>query len=309
MRVCVLKGGSSPEREISLKTGRAVASALRERGFCTVEVDVKSEDESWLERYLPLDCDVFFIALHGGLGEGGSVQAFFEKKKVAFTGSPSQASFKALNKLEAKKCFIEAGLKQVDWVAFQRDGELFFPEFGFPMVVKPADVGSSMGLSVVRFPEEFDYALRKAFEFSETVIVEKFVFGKEITVSILGERVLEPIEIRPKDSLVFDYESKYVKGKTEYIIPANVDEDTKVYLNRVAYVAFSCLGCRDFGRVDLILSEEDVFVLEVNTIPGMTETSLLPKAAKFHGLDFPTVCETIVNLALNRSYEREKEEN
>ncbi len=299
MKVAVLMGGTSPEREVSFKSGRAVLQALRDQGIEAIEVVVEEESLEWFSANLP-EADLYFLGLHGGKGEDGTVQRILEEMGKVYTGSGPQASSLAMDKFRSRLVFSKLGLADLSWIVVERNW-MSLPEFPLPWVVKPVDAGSSVGLSVVRDIEDFTPALERAFAVSDKVLVEEFVSGRELTVGIVGDRVLEPIEIAPKESDVFDYQSKYTKGKTDYILPARVSEDLKERVKQAGLSAYRGLGCRDYGRVDLIVdSEERIVVLEVNTLPGMTELSLLPMACNHAGVSFGKLCQMLCEMALER---------
>jgi D-alanine-D-alanine ligase len=239
---------------------------------------------------LPGNLDVAFIALHGTFGEDGQVQRILEERGVAYTGSDAEASERAFDKVTSKECFIGAGIPT--------------PRFGddarFPVVVKPARQGSSVGISIVRDRSELDVACAKAREYDERVLIEEFVRGRELTVGILGNRELPVIEIQTADGF-FGYREKYTPGAAKEIVPAPLESSVALKAHCLARLAHERLGCRDFSRVDLMLSDRgELFVLEVNTIPGLTANSLLPKAAKAAGIKMPDLCVRIVEMALAR---------
>ncbi len=301
MKVAVLMGGTSPESQVSLKSGRAVAEALRRVGHEVWDVVVEREEEDYLRAHIPSDVDLVFIAMHGGAGEDGRVQELLEGMGLAYTGSGPQASRMAMDKVLSRRRFSEAGLPQPEFVVWEKGKDNPSPEFGLPWVVKPSSAGSSIGLSLVREEEELLPALERAYEISAQVLVEEYIKGVEITVGIVGDRAFEVVEVVPVHSQVFDYRSKYTHGETEYIIPARISEEDRALAKETARKAFSSLGCRDFGRVDMIFAEEGPVVLEVNTIPGMTELSLLPMACRYEGIGFEVLCQRICELALKRS--------
>ena len=296
-----MMGGTSPESQVSLKSGRAVAEALRKVGHEVWDVVVEREEEDWLRENLPPHPDLVFIAMHGGAGEDGRVQAMLEKMGLPYTGSGPEASRMAMDKALSRRRFAEAGLPQPEFVVWEEGKDNPMPEFGLPWVVKPSSAGSSIGLSLVRREEELLPALEGAYAISSQVLIEEYIEGVEITVGIVGDHAFEVIEVVPVHSQVFDYRSKYTHGETEYIIPARISEEDRALAKETAKKAFSCLGCRDFGRVDMILSESGPVVLEVNTIPGMTELSLLPMACRYEAMGFENLCERICELALKRS--------
>jgi len=300
--VAVLMGGVSSEREVSLRSGQAVAEGLRQAGFTVFEAVANQNDLSALEG---LAIDGVFIALHGGFGEDGRVQRLLEGAGIPYTGSGPAASLAAMDKGVSKQRFIAAAVPTAPYVVLESlpgpaDCAAVFTRLGPRVVVKPIAQGSSIGVSIVE-RDGFESAVRAAIGFDGRAIVETFVKGRELTVGVLGDRALPIVELRPRRSF-YDYTAKYTKGQTEYIVNPDLPAGVASTVSRAGLAAFQCLGCRDFGRVDMMLSERgDVFVLEVNTIPGFTETSLVPKAAKAAGVDFPALCATIVEMALERS--------
>lgn len=298
LRVAVLKGGFSRERQVSLSTGAAAAAALREAGCRVVEVDVRSR--RWR---LPSDADVVFVALHGAYGEDGELQTKLERQGVPFTGSSSEACRRAFDKSVAKECFRAAGLRTPqDLVLRARETSPRARDlpFDLPVVVKPAREGSSIGVRIVRKESELAEAIRQARRSDAVVLVEKYIPGIELTVGVLGDQPLPPVEIRPRAGW-YDYTNKYTSGNTEYIVPARLDARLNRRLKRCGWAAHCALGCRDMSRADFRLDEVGgIYLLEVNTIPGMTKTSLLPKAAAAAGIAFPRLCLALVESALKR---------
>ncbi|HHT9136256.1 MAG TPA: D-alanine--D-alanine ligase [Candidatus Wunengus sp. YC60] len=315
--VVVLMGGISPEREISLRSGNAVSKALKDAGFNVTCIDVKDEK---LEELDQMDIDVAFIALHGYFGEDGGVQQLLESKGIPYTGSGINASRLAMDKLATKKCFIEAGLKTPDYVTVTEFQELTeiqqeVIKLGLPVVLKPTRNGSSIGISIIKNINDLQIGLEKAFEFGYELLVEKYIKGRELTVGILDDKALPIIEIKPAMEF-YNYEAKYKDDRTKYIIvektlserrntvgdpsypighlsPATYNKAQELAIN-----AQKVLGCRGFSRVDMLMDDKDnLYLLEINTIPGFTEKSLLPKAAKAAGMTFPSLCEKIVDLA------------
>jgi len=305
--ITVLMGGWSAEREISLKTGRAVTDSIKSLGLKVRSVDLTSPEE--LEKIVN-SLDLVFIALHGRGGEDGYVQKILEENKIQFTGSSSGACEVAMNKAETKKIWRDLSLPTPDFVEIKNAGTSNLETIPFlsgendispletSFVVKPAREGSSFGISIVH-PEEkisLEDAMKKAIEYDDILIVEAFVEGDEITVPILGEEILTPITIKPKN-LFYDFEAKYLRQDTEYLKsdlnPEEFDAVKEFSLN-----AFSCLGCEGWGRVDLIKDRNNNFqIIEVNTVPGLTETSLVPKSASFEGIDFNSLITRILNTA------------
>jgi len=294
-KVGVLLGGISREREVSLKTGKAVLKALSEKGYNAHAIDAGYDIAETLIRER-IECA--FLALHGRFGEDGTVQGMLELMKIPYTGSGVLASALAMHKIMAKKVLLFEKIPTPPFDAFRREQieknslrEISLP---LPFVVKPAREGSTIGISIVRKKEETAAALRKAKEFDEEVLIEAFIKGKEITVGILEDLPLPVIEIAPLSGF-YDYDSKYTKGKTQYILPARIPKEKYLYAQEISLKAFKALGCSGCGRVDLMVDEGgNPFVIDVNTMPGMTETSLLPQAAGYAGIPFGDLAERIL---------------
>lgn len=298
INVAVLLGGFSAEREVSLRSGQAAAKALRSVGVSVTEVDVRDEHFS-----LPDDIDVAFIALHGTGGEDGMIQGILERKGISFTGSGAEASRMAFDKVESKKIFRQHGLRVADDVTLEKkNGKdlLSVMKLKFPVVVKPSRQGSSVGIRVVHEQDKLQEAMEVAFQNDEVILIEEFIAGQEMTVGVLGEKAMTVIEIRPKNGW-YDYKNKYTVNATEYLVPAPIDQALTQKLQEEALKAHHALGCRDISRADFRVDVKGVpYLLEVNTIPGMTETSLLPKAAAAMGIPFPQVCLDLVQRAYAR---------
>ena len=295
MKVGVLMGGLSREREISLKTGAAILKALSEKGYRVKAIDVGNDIAEVLIRER-IECA--FIALHGRFGEDGSIQGLLELMRIPYTGSGVLASALAMDKIVSKRVFVAEKIPTPPSEAFTR--EAIERESGvnislpLPVVVKPAREGSTIGVSIVREKEELVPALKKAAECDEDLLVEAFIQGKEITVGILEEVVLPIIEIVPRSGF-YDYRSKYTRGETQYIIPARLPREKYLLAQEISLKAFKALGCSGCVRVDLMADEEgDSYVIDVNTMPGMTETSLVPQAAQHAGIPFGDLAERIL---------------
>ncbi|GAB64006.1 MAG: D-alanine--D-alanine ligase [Candidatus Jettenia sp.] len=318
--IAVLMGGTSHEREISLRSGNAVAKALMDAGCNVFCIDVKDEKIQELDTR---EIDVAFIALHGCFGEDGGVQQLLESKGIPYTGSGINASKLAMDKLATKKCFIEMGLKTPDYIAiteFQEMTEIEheIKKFGLPVILKPTRNGSSIGISIVRDGNNLRINLEKAFEFGCELLIERYIEGREFTVGILDDKALPIIEIKPAMEF-FNYDAKYKDGRTQYLIveitsegkdiagdaPYNLGYLPSFLYNRAQELALNAhrvLGCKGFSRVDILMdTEANFYLLEVNTIPGFTEKSLLPKAARAAGISFPSLCREIVNLAFQNT--------
>jgi D-alanine-D-alanine ligase len=294
-KVGVLMGGLSREREISLKTGKAILKALTEKGYPAVSVDVGNDIA---EKLVKEKIECAFLALHGRFGEDGTIQGMLELMRIPYTGSGVLASALAIHKIMSKRLFLCEKIPTPRFEVFQREeikkDYAKRTSLPLPVVVKPAREGSTIGVSIVQKDEELGPALKKAGEYDEEILVEEFMKGKEITVGILENIPLPVIEIVPKSGF-YDYHSKYTKGETQYILPARIPREKYLAAQEVSLRAFQHLGCSGVARVDLMTDEkEDPFVIEVNTMPGMTETSLLPKAAHYAGIPFVDLAERIL---------------
>lgn len=293
-KIGVLMGGTSAEREVSLKTGKAVAEALTRRGLKVISIDVGKDIT---KRLLGEKIDLAFIALHGRGGEDGTVQGLLELLGIPYTGSEVLASALALNKIQAKKVFKFHGLPVPKFQVLKR-GEILPRELPLPLVIKPTREGSTIGISIVRNKRDIKKAMEKAFGYDEEIILEEYIEGKEVTVGIVGDEALPVIEIQPKDAF-YTYEAKYIKGLTDFVIPARLPKKVYSQVQRIALIAYHALGCRHFARVDMIVNKKNKpYLLEVNTIPGMTATSLLPQAAAKRGISFDDLVLRILELAL-----------
>jgi len=303
--VAVLYGGFSGEREVSLESGAAVAKALEEAGLATKLVDVRP-DFTEAGRAALEGCGCAFIALHGEFGEDGGVQRLLEAWGVPYTGSGPEASALAMDKVASKERFLERGVPTAGSVTCAASalaaGE--WPDgldaLDWPVVVKPALAGSSLGISIVERPEGLAEAGVRAAEHGGVALVERFVPGREVTVGVLADEALPVVELETAQNF-YDYEAKYRDGRTRYVVPAEIPDEVTARVQEAGLAAFRALGCRSFGRTDLRLDPSGrPFVLEVNTIPGFTSHSLLPKAAAAAGVPFPELCRRIVKMAAPR---------
>ncbi len=284
-RITVLMGGLSAEREISLRTGNAVLRALQGLGLDAVGIDAGHNLPTQL---VESGAQVAFIALHGRYGEDGIVQGLLELMQIPYTGSGVLASSVAMNKLVTKQILLHHGVATPAFATFHRgdDREAFVAASQeYPLVVKPAREGSTIGVSIVHDAQGLRAGLDEALRFDDLVLVEEFIAGAEVTVGVLGDQALPVIQVVPKGGF-YDFRSKYTPGQTEYLLPAPLPEAVTRRLQDVSVAACQALGCRGAARVDFIVRGMDLFCLEVNTIPGMTETSLLPKAAGAAGIPF-----------------------
>ncbi|MBF0484267.1 MAG: D-alanine--D-alanine ligase [Candidatus Omnitrophica bacterium] len=304
----VLMGGYSSEREVSLRSGKAILDALLAAGCDAKGLDIQSEDEREIKKQIQeAKIDVAFIALHGKLGEDGKIQNILEQLNLPYTGSGVQASQLSINKVLAHMIFNQNGIKTPEYVALHKSDEFVIEDIikklggKFPLVVKPACEGSSIGIHFAESKETLLSAIESSWQFVDQVLIEQFIKGRELTVGILGNDCLPVIEIKPKRDF-FDYTAKYQKGLTDYLIPAPLPEELAGKVQKLAFAAYKSLGCEDLSRVDVMLDEKDQpFVLEINTIPGFTETSLLPKAARQAGVDFQSLCLRLVGMAYGKS--------
>jgi D-alanine-D-alanine ligase len=336
MKITVLMGGTSAERDVSLASGLRVAEALRSKGHDVVTLDtargtltpreekqllakgnvVKTQPPSQAElekmaaetlpqmlRALPslTQADVVFLGLHGGYGEDGTIQSLLEMAGIKYTGSGHLASALAMDKDLSKHLFRRAGVQTADWVMARRDvgADEQLGRLALPVVVKPSKQGSTVGLSVVRRREDLNAAIADAFQYDDEVMIEQFVAGRELTVGILGDEALPVGEIIPKHE-IYDYECKYTVGMAEEVFPAQIPNDRARDAQEMAKRAFQALKLRGYARIDFRMTEDgSLFCLEANTLPGMTQTSLIPQGAAAAGIAFPDLCERIAMLALS----------
>jgi D-alanine-D-alanine ligase len=297
MKVSVLAGGVSGEREVSLRSGAAVAKALRSIGVKVLEVDVKEKGVK-----APQGTDICFLALHGTYGEDGEVQRELEAAGMPFTGSGSEASALAFDKLKARDAMLAAGVPMAE-------SQEWTPACDWkpPYVLKPVASGSSLGTFLVRTEEEAKKAVKEAKKWKDGgMMIERLIEGAEMTVGILGEQALPVIEVRPAKGF-YDYKNKYTSGATQYLCPAPIPKEKAQELQELALKAHRALGCEVLSRVDIMVDAEGKpHVLEVNTLPGMTDLSLLPKAGRAAGIDFTTQCLRILELSWARFHKGAK---
>ncbi len=331
-RIAVITGGSTPERHVALAGAAQVVDALRARGYTVAVVDTctgvlsKNEEErllvssvgsapptpgelrelekrEMLTRLVEIDAvqnsDALFLVLHGRQGEGGEFQALLELAGLEFVGSGSLGSALAMDKDISKRLFRDAQIPTAEWVKWPAD-DAEISSLGYPLVVKPSKVGSTVGLTVVESPAEVERAVREALQFDDEVILERFTDGREYTVGILGEKALAVGEIIPRHA-IFDYECKYTPGMAEEVFPARISEALSRRLRSLALQVHRVLKLRDFSRVDFRANKDgSPYCLEANTLPGLTSTSLLPQSAAAVGIDFGELCHRLCQLALDR---------
>lgn len=304
-KIGVFMGGPSREREISLKSGVAVIAALTELGLEVAGINIKTDDpQEAISAVRRQKIDCAFLALHGRFGEDGTIQEILEAIKIPYTGSGVAASRLAMDKSAALKLFKDCGLSVPDYQVIEKrergSAAALSLRFGLPLVIKPAAEGSSIGLSIIRNLEEFEQAVDFAFSSQNKIITSVYVPGREMTVGILNEDPLPVVEIIPKKEF-FDYEAKYKQGMTSYEVPAKLDNGVAENIKSAALSAHKALGCFGCSRVDIILSPDNLpYILEVNTIPGMTATSLLPKAANAAGIGFAALCLKLIDSAYEK---------
>ena len=310
LRVGLLVGGPSAEHEVSLSSGEVVKNALESANKYEVVKVVIGRDGTWpmdIEE-LAEDIDIAFIALHGEYGEDGTVQEILKNEGIPFTGSDVLPSALAMNKILSSRLLKSTGISVPRFVVVHNHEKEIepFDHFGFPVVVKPADRGSSVGVSVVRAPEELYVALQNAFKFSRDAIIQEYILGHEVTCCVLddglGDAVPLPVtEIMPKSGGIFDYHAKYTPGASDEITPARLTDEGTELVQRTAVAAHRAVGASGMSRTDMIIGDDrELYVLEINTIPGMTPTSLLPQAALAHGLTLPDLFDRIIEAGLRK---------
>jgi D-alanine-D-alanine ligase len=297
-KVAVLMGGPGSERDVSLATGRGVAKALRSLGVNVRELDIRDGNFA-----LPSDVELAFIAIHGTFGEDGQLQRVLESRGVAYTGEGVEASETAIDKIHSKRKFGEHSVATPRWEVIQPGQQ---PTIPVPIVVKPPREGSTVGVVIVKSERELESALREAAKYDRELLVESFVPGRELTIGVLGDQALPILEIIPKGGF-YDFNNKYpflnpqAGGGAEHVCPAKIDQVKTRQIQELALRAFRALGLEVYARVDVILSDTDEpFVLEINTIPGMTEASLLPEAAAAAGISYVDLCLRIIELSRAR---------
>tara|TARA_B100000073_G_scaffold343004_1_gene347057 strand:+ start:3682 stop:4572 length:891 start_codon:yes stop_codon:yes gene_type:complete len=294
MKIAVILGGSSAEREVSINTGKAVVKACKENNY---DVHAVMIDENY-KNSLPIlkKVDLVFNALHGTLGEDGTIQKWLEKNNIKYTGSDSLSSALCMNKIECKKILKANKFLTPKWIEIQQRVEI--TESFFPCIVKPNAQGSTFGLSYVDKAEDLKRAIIKSQKFDKSVMIEEYISGKEITVGIIEKNALPIIEIYPSNK-IYDYKCKYTPGMTKYKCPANISQKLSKMIMNDSIKIFNLLGCKGYGRIDFIIDRNDnYYFLEINTLPGMTSTSLLPIAAETYGMSFKLLVKKIIEMEL-----------
>ena len=307
MKIAVLYGGVSKEREVSISSSKGIMKALEENGHEVIGIDFHPKK---LHEIIELEVDLVFIGLHGKFGEDGSIQGLLDMLNIPYVGSGVMASAVAMDKFKAKQLFQYQNIPVAKGERFRitkttdvKDiAEQIHNAFNLPFVVKPNREGSTLGLTIIKKQEQTENALKKAAKSDEFVLVEEFIQGKELTVPVMGkmneEIALPIIEIVPKNEL-YDYESKYVEGGSEHIIPAEIDEELTNRIKQYAILAHQVLGCETYSRADFLLADDQTpYILEVNTLPGMTPTSLFPDSASKHNMSYNEMIEKFVQLTV-----------
>lgn len=300
IKVGVICGGISSEREISLKTGEGIFNALKNSGYNAEYIDFKGDNVSVFK-----NIDIAFLALHGKYGEDGTVQGVLELLKIPYTGSGILASALAIDKIFSKKIFIFEEIPTPAYIGLNLNRNINIEEvkkdvikkIGYPLVVKPSREGSTIGITIIQDEGDLEDAINFAKIYDSAILLEKFISGRQMTVSLIGDKpiALPLTEIRPKSGF-YDFKSKYTAGLTEYITPAILERSLEEKIKALAVKTHNCLCCHGVSRVDLIIDENNMpFILEINTMPGMTATSLVPKAAAAAGINFEKLAEIILN--------------
>lgn len=305
LRVALLAGGASDEREISLASGRGAGNALREAGFSVTEFDPAEKKD--LQNLIAGNYDVAFLCMHGKMGEDGTLQGFLEMIGLPYIGSGVWSSALAMDKAKSKLFYENAGIQTPVSVTLYSPDDMSVEDIlstvGESCVVKPATEGSALGVYIVKGADEVKDAIEKAFELDSEVLVETFVKGTELTIAVLGNEQLEAlpvIQIVPRNEF-YDFESKYAPGGSQHLCPAPLNAEATEKVQAMAKAAHRVLGCSGISRSDFIMDENGEFwILETNTLPGMTETSLLPDAARAAGIEFPELCTRLIELALEK---------
>jgi len=292
-KIAVIFGGSSSEKEVSMHTGLSVIEAIKD----TYDViGIKLENDFHDLHTKLLDIDVVFNALHGGYGENGQLQEYFEKYSIKYTGSGPESSKLAMDKHKTKLVAKENNIPVLDWKIIKKGDKINVKDFSFPLIIKPNDGGSTIGLYFVDNNNNFDHSISSAFNESNTLMIERYFKGREISVPIIDGQVLPIIEIKTSNFL-YDYESKYQSNKTKYEVPAKIDSKLERIISNNALLLYNKIGCKHYSRIDFLLNNDKYYLLEINTLPGLTSTSLLPKSANYIGMSYPKLIKKIIDLA------------
>ena len=294
LKVGVLMGGPSEERDVSLSTGMAVIDACQNIGYDSTKIAFEQDYKSCLAKMKKQD--IIFNALHGGIGENGKIQAWMDNNQIKYTGSDSFSSALCMNKAKSKYIALDNGVNTAKWQLIIQKDETISIEM--PFVIKPNEQGSTFGLSIVHNKKEILPAIEKAFQYGEEVLIEKYIQGRELTIPIIGKESFPILEIKPSHKL-YDYECKYTLGMSEYICPAKLEKNLLDRIQNDTELLFESFGCNVYSRADFILDHNGTpFFLEMNTLPGMTSTSLVPKSAIAKGMSFEELIKKIITLSL-----------
>ena len=328
IKIALLLGGTSPEKEVSRNTAKSILKALRELGFQVIPMnpayginqpadeeklfDTEEYAEPTNRKYIELinskifdDIDLAFLALHGKWGEDGTIQSLLELRGIKYTGSGVLSSSLAMDKAMTKVILQHSGVPTPAWIVVDQADKINYDiskkigeNLGYPCVIKPNDQGSTVGLTICKDETEVKSAIELALQFSDKALIEQYIPGRELTVAVLDEKALPILEIRPKNGF-YDYENKYTAGRTEYIVPAEIPNEITIAIQEKALIAFKSVGCKTYSRIDFRLTDEgNSYCLEINTLPGMTSLSLVPKAAKAAGISFEELIARIVKNAI-----------
>tara|TARA_A100000164_G_scaffold321122_1_gene303622 strand:+ start:395 stop:1294 length:900 start_codon:yes stop_codon:yes gene_type:complete len=294
LNIGVLMGGFSEEKEVSLSTGSEVIKACKLLGYNTIEMKFNENYKKF--KNLMHSCDIVFNALHGGIGENGEIQKWMDKNNIRYTGSGPKSSSICMDKAETKSIAADIGIKTPPWEILKYNCNEV--SFDIPYIIKPNNGGSTFGLTIIEIKSSIKGALEKAFHNNNKVIVEKYIKGRELTVSILNGKAYPIVEIIPSHK-IYDFDCKYTEGLTDYVCPAEINENLEFKIMKDTERLFQTLGCEVYSRADYILDEKgDYYFLEMNTLPGMTPTSLLPKSMKSKGMAFEQLIKNIINYTL-----------
>ena len=309
-KIAVLEGGISPEREISLRSGKAIAKGLREKGYEVIELDPAdySDFYSLISKLRTEKISIVFIGLHGGTGENGELQAALSLAGIKYTGSGPKACTLTMDKYVSKLMALDEGIPAPEYILMREDllNDYQDPtdfssieaKLGLPIIVKPNDSGSSVGISIVEKLYDLKDAVKVALNYSDSALLEEYIPGKELTVTVLNGQAFPLIEIKPLNGW-YDFNNKYSKGHSQYLCPAPVEESVSQLIQLYAERLWKVFGLKGYARIDFRYDGEKPYFLEVNTLPGMTDLSLTPMAAKAMGINFPDLVEKIVSLAKN----------
>jgi len=294
-KVAVIFGGSSSEREVSIHTGLSVIEAVSE-DYDVHSIEIK-DSYKMLSKKL-FDVDIVFIALHGGYGEDGTLQKYFEKYQIKYIGSNSVASSIAMDKNKTKLIALNNGIPVLNWIIINHNSEYNLEKLKFPLIIKPNDGGSTIGLNYCENIDNFKKMLTKSFENSTCLMIEEYVGAREISVPIVDGEVLPIIEIHPTGFL-YDYDSKYKTNGSSYTVPAKIKDSISRKITNDALLIYNKIGCRHYARVDFLLDRNNHYLLEINTLPGLTSTSLLPKSASYLGISYKNLINKIIQAGLS----------